>query len=50
MTFGSAGWIGMGGASATDSSVQVGKIAQSNLKNGSTTISSGATVNPTNST
>lgn len=50
MTFASAGWIGTGGASATDSTVQVGKIAQSNLKNGSADISSGATINPTSST
>lgn len=50
MSFASAGWIGAAGASATDGTVQVGKIAQSSLANGSTAINSGATVNPTAST
>lgn len=46
MTFSSAGWVTTDGQSATDSSVIVGRIAQSTLKNGSTTISSGSTVYP----
>lgn len=50
MTFASAGWITTNGDSATDTTVQVGKIAQSTLVQGSTAISSGATVNPTAST
>lgn len=46
LTVSSAGWITTDGLSATDSSVTVGRIAQSTLKNGSTTISSGATITP----
>ena len=50
MTFGTAGWMPTTGMSTTDSTVQVGKIIQSTLANGSTTINSGSTVNPTDST
>lgn len=46
MTFSSAGWITTDGQTATDSSVTVGRIAQSTLKNGTTTISSGSTIYP----
>ena len=46
MSFSTAGWITTGGASATDSSVTVGRIIQSTLKNGTNTIASGSTVTP----
>lgn len=50
MTFATAGWITTSGASATDSSVTVGRIKQSTLKNGTTTIASGSTITPDVST
>lgn len=43
----SAGWITASAATVTDSSVKIGKINQSTLKNGNTAINSGTTVNPT---
>lgn len=46
LTVSSAGWITTDGFSATDSTVTVGRIAQSTLKNGTTAISSGATITP----
>ena len=45
-----AGWLTTSGLSATDSSVTVGRIAQSTLANGTTTIASGATITPNVST
>ena len=42
----SAGWITSGNKTVTDSSVGIGKVAQSTLKNGTTTISSGSTITP----
>lgn len=47
LTVGSAGWITTDGFSATDSTVTVGRIAQSTLKNGTTAISSGDIITPT---
>lgn len=47
LTVSSAGWITTDGFSATDSTVTVGRIAQSTLKNGTTAISSGDTITPT---
>ena len=46
LTVGNAGWLTTDGLSATDDSVIVGRIAQSTLKNGTTAISSGATITP----
>lgn len=46
LTVSSAGWITTDGFSATDSTVTVGRIAQSILKNGQTTINSGSTITP----
>lgn len=46
LTVSSAGWITTDGFSATDSTVTVGRIAQSTLKNGTTAISSGDTITP----
>lgn len=46
MSYATAGWSTTNGASATDSSVVVGQIAQSTLKNGNTSISSGAEIIP----
>lgn len=46
LTVSSAGWITTDGFSATDSTVTVGRIAQSTLKNGTTAINSGATITP----
>lgn len=46
MTFASAGWVTTGGQSAADSEVVVGKIAQSIIQNGATTIASGSNVTP----
>ncbi len=46
LTVGNAGWITTDGFSATDNTVTVGRIAQSTLKNGTTAISSGATITP----
>lgn len=46
MTFESAGWITTAGQSAADSSVVVGLINQSQLKNGATVIASGSDVVP----
>lgn len=46
LTVSSAGWITTDGFSATDSTVTVGRIVQSTLKNGKTAISSGDTITP----
>ena len=46
MTFASAGWVTTAGQSAADSSVVVGLINQSELKNGSTIITSGSDIVP----
>lgn len=48
MTFATAGWITTAGQSAADSSVIVGTIDQSILKNGETTIASGSNIIPSN--
>lgn len=44
-----AGWITAGDHSVSDGSVAVGTVNQSILKNGTTTITSGSTVNPSDS-
>lgn len=41
-----AGWVDTGNIAVSDSGVQVGKVAQSVLKNGNTTINSGAEIIP----
>lgn len=41
-----AGWIAAGNHEVSDTSVAVGKVNQSTLKNGSTTIASGADITP----
>lgn len=46
MTFESAGWMSTAGDSATDTNVVVGLIGQSTLKNGNTSINSGANITP----
>ena len=46
MSYATAGWSTTSGASATDSTVVVGRINQSTLQKGVTAISSGATVTP----
>ena len=46
LSVGTAGWIDTSGLGATDDSVTVGRIIQSTLKNGTTTIASGSTVTP----
>ena len=46
LTVSRAGWITTDGFSATDSTVTVGRIVQSTLKNGKTAISSGDTIAP----
>ena len=43
----SAGWITTSAVTVTDNSFKIGTINQSTLKNGTTAINSGATVNPT---
>lgn len=43
----SAGWITAGNKEVTDNSVVVGKVAQSLLKQGSSTVASGTVINPT---
>lgn len=48
-TAASAGWLTAEPQNVSDTGVKVGKVAQSTLKNGTTTISSGSTVNPANS-
>ena len=47
-TTSSSGWVSAG-SEAISQSIVVGKVNQSTLKNGTTAINSGATVNPTNS-
>lgn len=46
LTVDHAGWINIDGLSATDSSVTVGRIAQSVLQNSAGTIASGSTITP----
>lgn len=46
LTVGTPGWITTSGLSAQDESVIVGRIKQSTLANGNTTINSGATIIP----
>ena len=46
----SAGWLTTGDKAVSESGVQVGKVAQSTLKNGSTAISSGAEIVPETTT
>ena len=50
ITAATAGWLGTSQVNVNENGVVVGTIVQSTLANGSTTISSGATVNPTAST
>lgn len=44
-----AGWITSGNHAVTDTSVKVGTVNQSTMKNGNTTIASGSTIIPTDS-
>jgi len=46
VNFASAGWVGTSVGPLTDETVTVGRIAQSTLQNGDTTISSGSTIAP----
>lgn len=46
---GTAGWIAAGNHTVSDTSVKVGTVNQSTLKNGTTTIDSGSTITPTGS-
>ena len=43
---GTAGWIAAGNHTVSDTSVKIGTVNQSTLKNGTTTINSGSTITP----
>lgn len=49
VSIGTAGWIAADSYSVSDTGVKIGKVNQSILKNGTTTISSGSTITPTTS-
>lgn len=49
-SIGTAGWIAAGNHTVSDTSVAVGTVNQSTISNGATTIASGTTINPSDST